>query len=291
MYINRFLERTIKQYLKIFPAVAVTGPRQSGKSTMLQHLFQKEYKYVTFDDPINIEFFRKDPKGFMLNYSGKIIFDEVQKAPEIFDYLKIEIDRNRDVKGKYILTGSNRFEIHKNITESLAGRIGMMSLLPMQYTEIPVDLRSQFILNGSYPELIVNKYKYVREYYASYVENYIERDVRNIINIVNLRDFQRLIFLLAARVSQELNMNSLSKEIGVSVKTIQGWISILEASYIIFLLPSYHKNLGKRIIKRPKLYFYDPGIVCYLTGIRDMETLNQGPLGGSLFENMIVSEM
>ena len=290
-YYPRIIENTLREYLKIFPAVAVTGPRQSGKSTLLKEVFLSEYAYVTFDDPVNIDLFRTDPKGFMKTYAGKTIFDEVQKVPEIFNYLKIMIDSDRTQYGKFILTGSNQFQVHKQITETLAGRIGLLSLLPFQLTETPPGLRSEFILNGSYPELIARQYLGAREWYASYIQNYIERDVRNITQIENLRDFQRLLFLLAARTSQELNMSSLSADIGVTVKTVQKWISVLEASYLVFLLPPFHRNYGKRIVKRPKIYFYDTGLVCYLTGLRSLETLNQGPLAGPVFENLVVSDI
>ncbi len=290
-YLSRTLEQTIKKYLTLFCIVGITGPRQSGKSTTLKINFGEEYQYISFDDPLLIEFFEKDPNGFLEKYKNKVIFDEIQKVPQLFNYLKIAIDNDRQNYGKYIITGSSQFSFLKQVTESLAGRIGLLSLLPFQLNEIPKKLQSRQILKGSYPELIIRNYQNSNEWYAAYISNYIERDVRSLYNIGNLRDFQRLIMLLAARASQELNMNELANEIGVSVKTIQSWISVLEASYIIFLLPSYHKNLGKRIVKRPKMYFFDTGLVCYLTGIQDEEILNKGPLGGPIFENYIISEI
>jgi len=290
-YFPRTIEKTIKDYLTIFPAVGITGPRQSGKSTTLQKVFGRQYRYVTFDDPLVVNYFENDPRGFMEKYGNKVIFDEVQKSPEIFHYLKLAIDRDRQNTGKFILTGSSQFSFIKHITESLAGRIGLLSLLPFQRREIGKDLRPKQILKGSYPELAGRKYFKAKEWYAAYVNNYIERDVRSLYNVGNLRDFQRFINLLAARVAQELNMSVLANDLGVNVKTIQHWISILEASYIIFLLPSYHKNLGKRIIKRPKLYFYDTGLICYLTGIKDEDTLFRGPLDGPIFENYVISEV
>ncbi|MFH1428521.1 MAG: ATP-binding protein [Candidatus Margulisiibacteriota bacterium] len=291
MYIKRIAEETIKKQIKLFPAVALTGPRQSGKSTLLKHLFNKSYQYVTFDDPLQIEFFESDPQGFMQNYADKTIFDEVQRVPALFNYLKIAIDNNRQNYGNFILTGSSQFSMIKQITETLAGRIGMLNLLPFQLKETPDKQKNDQILLGSYPELICRNYSGSAEWYAAYIRNYLERDVRNLANIGNLRDFQRLISLLAARTSQELNMSSLSKELGISVKTVQSWISILEASYIIFLVPSYHKNLGKRIVKRPKVYFYDTGLVCYLTGIRSIEMLDKGPLAGPIFENFVTADV
>lgn len=290
-YFPRIIEKTIKDYLAIFPAVGITGPRQSGKSTTLQKVFGHQYRYVTFDDPMVVSFFENDPRGFMEKYENKVIFDEVQKSPEIFHYLKLAIDRDRQNTGKFIITGSSQFSFVKHITESLAGRIGLLSLLPFQREEITKNLQSKQILKGSYPELASRKYIKTKEWYAAYVNNYIERDVRSLHNVGNLRDFQRLVNLLAARTAQELNMSVLANDLGVSVKTIQQWISILEASYIIFLLPSYHKNLGKRIVKRPKLYFYDTGLICYLTGIQDENILFQGPMDGPIFENYVIAEV
>ncbi|MFC1631947.1 ATP-binding protein [Candidatus Omnitrophota bacterium] len=290
-YLLRQIEQTVKRYLSLFPVVAITGPRQSGKSTMLKQAFGKKYTYVTFDDPILIERFTSDPKGFIGEYNNKIIFDEAQKAPELFHYLKMEVDNDRENYGKFILTGSSQFTFLKDITETLAGRIGMLTLLPFQKQEIPNRLHGKQMLSGSYPELINRDYKSTREWYAAYLRNYLERDVRSLANIGNMRDFQRLISLLAIRTAQPLNLSTLAKEIGISVKTVQSWISVLQASYVVFLLPAYHRNLGKRIVKRPKLYFYDTGLACYLTGIRDIEMLEKGPLQGEIFETYIVSEI
>ncbi|MCA9409138.1 MAG: ATP-binding protein [Candidatus Omnitrophica bacterium] len=290
-YIPRHIEKTLREYLKIFPAVSLTGPRQSGKSTTLREMFGDKYTYVSFDDPLTLDYFAQDPKGFMRQYANHVIFDEAQKAPLLFNYLKIAIDEDRHNYGKFILTGSSQFSLIKQITETLAGRIGALSLLPFHLTELPEKWRKQQILKGSYPELVHLKYEKTSEWCGAYINHYIERDVRNIANIGNLSDFQRLIKLLAARVSQELNVSSLANDIGVTVRTVQNWISILEASYIVFLVPSYHKNLGKRIVKRPKLYFYDLGLVCYFTGIEEEAVLRKGPLDGPIFENYIVTEI
>ncbi len=290
-YIPRHIEKTLSKYLKIFPSVSLTGPRQSGKSTTLQEMFKDKYTYVSFDDPLTVEFLAQDPKGFMRKYKNKVIFDEAQKAPLLFHYLKIAIDEDRHNYGKFILTGSSQFTLVKQITETLAGRIGSLSLLPFHMYELPEKWHKHQILKGSYPELMHLKYQNTSEWYGAYVNHYIERDVRNVANIGNLRDFQRLVKLLSARVSQELNFSSLAKEIGVTVRTVQSWISILEASYIIFLVPAFHKNLGKRIVKRPKLYFYDTGLVCYFTGIETIDVLRKGPLDGPVFENYVVAEI
>lgn len=290
-YLKRHVENKLHDYLKIFPAVALTGPRQSGKSTTLRTIFGDKYKYITFDDPLNIEFLESDPRGFMAQCNDRVIFDEVQKVPVLFNYLKMEIDNNRSDYGRYILTGSSQFTLLKSITESLAGRIGLLSLLPFQRSELPDVFVSRHILYGGYPELIARDYASVREWYGSYITNYVERDVRTLHNVGNLREFHRLIILLAGRVSCELNMSELAKEIGVTVKTIQSWLSILEASYIIFFLTPFYSNFGKRIVKRPKVYFYDTGIVCYLTGIQNQDILWKGPSSGQIFENYIVAEI
>ena len=290
-YLQRVLESTLHKYLSIFPAIAITGPRQSGKSTLIKHLCKTTHAYVSFDDPSILEFSLLDPKGFMKQYPAPVIYDEIQKSPELFHYIKLEIDENRELRGQFILTGSNQFQIHASITETLAGRIGLLSLLPFQMSEIPSPLRSQYELYGGYPELVAQNYSNVREWHMAYLQNYIERDVRSLSNVENLRDFQRFVFLLASRTAQELNMSTLATEVGVTVRTIQRWISILEASYLIFLLPSFHNNLGKRIVKRPKLYFWDTGLVCSLTGIRSQEVLERGPLSGAIFENMVVADL
>lgn len=290
-YIPRHIEPTLKEYLKMFPAVSLTGPRQSGKSTTLREMLGGRYAYVSFDDPLILDALTGDPRGFMNRYANRVIFDEAQKAPLLFNYLKIAIDQDRHNYGKFILTGSSQFSLVKQITETLAGRIGALSLLPFHMTELPPVWRREQILKGSYPELVHLKYENTSRWYGAYVNHYIERDVRGIANVGNLSDFQRLVKLLAARVSQELNVSSLASDIGVTVRTVQNWISILEAGYIIFLIPSYHTNLGKRIVKRPKLYFYDTGLVCYFTGIEEEPALRQGPLDGPVFENYIVAEI
>ena len=291
MYIHRQLEEILNRYLSLFPAVTITGPRQSGKSTMLKECLKDKYKYVTFDKIQNIEDFSSDPQSFIEKYNNKVIFDEVQKVPQLFNYVKLMIDEDRQNYGKFILTGSSQFSMIKGITETLAGRVGNISLLPFQYLEIPDEEKAGQILFGSYPEIVLRKYDGAYEWYESYIQNYIERDVRNLSNIGNLRDFKKFINLLAAKTSQEFNASSYANDIGVNYKTIQSWLSILEASYIVFTIEPYFHNLGKRIIKRPKVYFWDTGLVCYLTGIRTKELLEKGPLCGPVFENYLISEI
>ncbi len=289
-YIPRQIENLIAESLKIFPCISLTGPRQSGKSTTLRELFGKKYTYVTFDDPLIVDYLDRDPRAFIKQYNDRVIFDEAQKAPQLFNYIKIAVDEDRHNYGKFILTGSGQFSLSKKITETLAGRIAALSLLPFQMSEIPTVWRKEQILKGSYPELIHLGYQHTSQWYGAYVNHYIERDVRNIANVGNLSDFQKFVKLLATRAAQELNASTLAREIGVTVKTIKSWISILQASYIVFLVPAYHKNLGKRIVKRPKLYFYDTGLVCYLCGIEQEGVLWKGPMAGPVFENYVAAE-
>ena len=288
-YIKRVLESTLKRYLKSFPAIGLTGPRQSGKSTLLKHVLPG-YEYVTFDDPSNIDLFETDPHGFLNRFNTQVIFDEVQHVPHIFNYIKIAIDNNRSDYGRFVLTGSSQFATLKKISESLSGRIGLLSLLPLQYSELP-HKDEQAIYKGSYPELVNRDYSESELWYASYIDTYLNKDVRALTNIGDMHDFQRFIRLLAANTAQVLDMSYYARDIGVSVPTIKRWISILEASYIIFLLVPHSSNLNTRLIKRPKVYFYDTGIVAYLTGIKTQELYDHGPMAGSLFENYIIADI
>ncbi|MCC2666265.1 MAG: uncharacterized protein K0S63_181 [Gammaproteobacteria bacterium] len=289
-YTRRVAEATLKRYLKAFPVVGLTGPRQSGKSTLLRHLLP-DYSYVTFDDSKHILSFTDDPKGFIKQYTGRVIFDEVQYVPEIFNYIKIQVDLNRSCYGNFVLTGSSQFKFLQHATESLAGRIGLMSLLPFQYAEMPKPLALESIFRGAYPELVTRNYDESDLWYASYLETYLSKDVRALSNIGDMRDFRQFLQLLAAQATQLLDFSSYAKDLGVSVPTIKRWLSILEASYIIFIVPPFYENYGKRIIKSPKVYFYDTGLISYFTGITTYEQFNHGPLAGSLFENYVVSEI
>ena len=290
IYLNRIAEATLRRFLAVFPVVGVTGPRQSGKSTLLQHALTY-YRYVNFDQIKNVEYFEADPDGFIAQYNDRVIFDEVQFVPQLFSTIKVAVDQDRQNYGKFVVTGSSQFSYLKNISESLAGRIGLMSLLPLQYTEMPKALLEESIYRGAYPELVTRDYRESELWYGAYLETYLNKDVRVLSNIGDMRDFRRFIQLLAAQATQLLELSHYAKDLGVSVPTIKRWISILEASYIIFLLPAYHDNFGKRIIKSPKLYFYDTGLISYLVGIKNMELYDKGPMAGSLFENYVVSEI
>lgn len=290
IYRPRRLEAVLREYLNAFPVVGITGPRQSGKSTLLQHLLGETYTYVTFDDMRMVALFEDDPGKFLQTYPTRIIFDEVQKVPDLFHYIKLAVDRDRDTYGKFVLTGSSQFVLLQNVAESLAGRIGLLSLLPFDHTELPEDLRHDAAWQGCYPELAMRQYRNADDWYAAYVETYLTRDVRDVAQIGNMRDFRRFIQLLAANAAQLLNMSRFSGNLGVAVGTIKRWISILEMSYILFLLPPYHTNFGKRLVKSPKVYFYDTGLAAALTGIWTEELYEKGPMAGNLFENHIVSQ-
>ena len=290
MYFHRILEPIVQKYCETFSVVGLTGPRQSGKSTLLQHLLP-DYTYITFDDISHVDEFEDDPAGFMARYNDKVIFDEAQTVPHLFNYVKMAVDNDRQNKGKYILSGSAQFTLLQSITESLAGRIGLLSLLPMQYAEIPQTLVNESAYKGCYPELIAANFKHYKSWYASYFSTYINRDVRLLSHVGDLRDFQRFVRLLAANTAQLLNMSYYAKSLGISVPTIKRWLSILEASYIIFLLPPFYNNLGKRIVKNPKVYFYDTALVCYLVGIDTEEQFRRGSMAGSLFENYVITEI
>lgn len=289
-YVKRVVEDGLSRYLKAFSVVGITGPRQSGKSTLLKEKLQG-YHYVNFDDPAMTMLFEDDPVGFMNVYNDRVIFDEAQYVPDIFRYIKMAVDKDRANYGKFVITGSAQFSMMQNITESLAGRVGLLSLLPFQYIEMPAASRQDSIYRGAYPELVQRNYVESDLWYGAYVDTYLNKDVRNMSNIGDLRDFQRLVSLLATNVSGTLNLSTYAADIGVSVPTIKRWISILEASYIIFLLPPYFENKGKRIVKSPKIYFYDTGLVSYLTGIKNTDLYEKGPMSGQIYENYVISEI
>lgn len=286
-------KRTAQNELRVlatqFKAVAVVGPRQSGKTTLVRMVFP-EKAYVSLENPDIRHFALADPRGFLATYPNGAILDEVQRAPELFSYLQQILDESA-TKGLFILTGSNNFLIQENISQSLAGRIGYLFLLPLSIEEISEDIfnANQLIYTGGYPALYNGKLDPGR-FYANYIRTYIERDVRLIKNITDLYAFERFIRLCAGRTGQLLNMSSLAVEVGVDVKTISSWIGVLETSFIIFRLQPWHQNFNKRIVKMSKLYFYDTGLSSALLGIENPEQLQLHPFRGSLFENMVIVE-
>ena len=297
MYIQRIIETLIPSILATFPSMAVTGPRQSGKSTLLRHALPT-YRYVTLDDPAMLDQAVSDPIFFLDSIGEPCIIDEIQLAPKILSYVKMRIDANRNLNGRFVFTGSQQFGMIKNLGDSLAGRIALLDLHPFSAAEMQqaapcqggLELFSTSCLKGAYPQLAVNQAIDRRLWYASYIQTYLERDIRALYDIGSLREFHRFLQLLSVRCSQMLNMSSFATDIGVSVTTIKRWLSVLEAGRIIFLLPPYFNNLGKRITKMPKVYFLDTGLACYLAGIRDREQLLEGGMAGALFENYCIQE-
>ncbi len=289
--IKREAEIELLSLSKQFKAVALVGPRQSGKTTLARHVFQN-LPYVNFENPDSKRFALNDPRGFLSNYSTGALIDEAQRVPEIFSYLQQILDES-NTPGRFIITGSNNFLLQENISQSLAGRIAYLYLLPFSISELSQKHYSSLnnlLVKGFYPPIydqpvVANKWQ------ANYIRTYIERDVRQIKNITNLNAFEHFIKLCAGRIGQLLNMNSLAIETGVDNKTIASWIGILENSFILYRLQPHYKNFNKRMVKMPKLYFYDTGLVCYLLGIQNPEQLTFHPLSGSLFENFIISEL
>lgn len=292
--IKRIAEEKIKQLSRQFKAVGIIGPRQTGKTTLVKAAFSSK-PYVSLEDPDNRNFALEDPKGFLANFPDGAILDEVQRTPEIFSYLQRILDE-RNETGQFILTGSNNFLLQQSITQSLAGRIAYLELLPFSIGEIFTQkvIRHQdinpLLLKGFYPP-VYGKNIPPEDWFPNYLHTYIEKDVRQIKNVTDLIVFERFIRLLAGRTGQELNYTSLAIEVGVDTKTIQSWIGILESSFIIHLLRPHYKNFNKTLTKRPKIYFHDTGLVCALLGIRNEEQLAFHPLRGSIFETFIVSEL
>ncbi len=296
MYIKRSISELILAGAHDSPVISIIGPRQSGKSTLSKQLFP-HHAYVDMQEPSILEFALNDPKGFLKTYSNEhgIIIDEAQYAPILFDQIKVEVDRNREKMGRYILTGSQHFLLSEKITESLAGRVYLYKLLPLSFKELTnincVEPTSeQQIIKGFYPNLYNNQ-KLVYTFYESYFYTYVERDVRSLRNIGNIGLFKKFIQLCIARIGQPLKITSLANETGISMVTVRTWLSLLEASFIIYLLPSFHTNLSKRVVKSPKLYFYDTGLAAAIAGITIEMLKERRDLVRSLFENMIVTDI
>lgn len=291
--ITRNAETVLKKLATQFKAIAITGPRQSGKSTLARITFP-EKKYVSLENPDIRESALNDTRGFLNNLPDGAIIDEAQRVPELFSYLQQILDESNE-RGRFILTGSNNFLMLENISQTLAGRIGYLELLPFCYDEIleipDQDLQlNHLIFSGGYPAITFDHID-PAFWFPSYMRTYIERDVRQIKNITNLNLFQKLLYLCAGRVGQQLNLNNLAIECGVDHKTIGAWMGILQASYVIHLLSPFHNNFSKRIIKSPKLYFYDTGLACALLGINASTQLITHSGRGALFENYIINEL
>ena len=287
--ITPYIERLITK----FPVLAITGPRQSGKTTLLRHLF-KDYKYVSLENPETRAFAQEDPKGFLETYPEKVIFDEAQRVPDLFSYLQEIVDQ-ANLEGQFILSGSQNFLLLEKITQSLAGRVALLKLLPFSFGELKeqnllAQNWSEAAYTGFYPR-IYDKQILPADFYPNYVETYVERDVRNLINVQDLTLFRNFVKLCAGRIGQILNVSSLANDCGISQPTAQAWLSILESSFIVYTLPPYYRNFNKRIIKSRKLYFYDTGLAAFQLGISSAGQLNTHYLKGGLFENMIIAEL
>ena len=292
LLINRTIVQQIELIKDKYPIIAVTGPRQSGKTTMLKNTF-KNYKYVSLEDPDIREFAERDPRGFLNQFSEQVIFDEIQRVPHLFSYLQNIVD-NSGKMAQFIISGSQNFHLMQSITQSLAGRVAIFRLFPFDLNELKeanliLDDSSDQIIKGFYPAIYSRNISPL-DYYPNYIDTYVKRDVSELIAIHNMSLFQRFLSLCATRAGQLLNLNNLAKECGISQPTAKSWLSALENSYIIFLLSPFHKNFSKRITKTPKLYFYDSGLLSFLLKINDSEQLINQSVRGALFENMIVSE-
>lgn len=293
--IARQLETSIREMLTKFPILLVTGPRQAGKTTLLREMFA-DYQYVNLEFAANREFAASDPVGFLRQYAGKVILDEAQRVPQLFSYLQVRADEDREM-GKYILSGSQNFLLADNVAQSLAGRVAIFKLLPLSHLELRghtpgllAENPEAAIFRGGYPALFERDI-HPSAYFPSYLETYLERDVRSVANIAELGTFRNFLRLCAGRVGQTLNYQSLAIETGISQPTLKKWLNILEAGFIAFQMQPYFENFSKRIVKSPKLYFYDTGLLCHLLDLNESAQIEQYHAKGSLFENMVAAEL
>lgn len=312
-YIQRSLEPVLQKAVAEFPAVILTGPRQSGKTTTLKILFGEGFRYTSLEPPDVRAAALEDPRGFLEMYPPPVIFDEVQHTPDLLPFIKEKIDAQRQTRGQYILTGSQNLLIMEQVTESLAGRAAILRLLPLSRREVEhrpmLDLpwESQEVsigdkpqvfqtlwkamLRGGYPELVAQPERDGTLWHASYVQTYLERDVRTLRQIGDLTQFQSFLRTLAARNGQLLNMSDVARDLGIAVNTGKAWLSVLEATYQIIVLRPYFANIGKRLVKTPKVYFMDVGTLCHLTGLKDPEHAASGPMAGAIMETAVLSEI
>ena len=291
LYLNRSIEAAINEAAQYFSVISVTGPRQSGKSTLLKHLFPQFRKYSLKD--VNVrEFAERDPIAFLNQHTDGIFIDEVQKVPSLLEYIQGIVDDHPE--RRFLLTGCSNFELLQGLCESLPGRAGVYELLPMTFAEAEStrsDLSlDEFLFGGLYPAICAGKNK-PKLFYPSYVKTYLERDVRDLLKIKDQMLFIRFMKLCAARIGSIFNASELAAQIGVDSKTVTHWLSVLQASYLVTLLPPYYENISKRLIKSPKLYFNDPGLACFLLDIESPRQLGRDKMRGAIFENYVVMEV
>jgi uncharacterized protein len=290
------IERTLTEHLKTsftkYPVVTLTGPRQSGKTTLVKSAFP-DLPYVNLENPTIRLFAEEDPQGFLSTYKDGVILDEIQNVPELTSWIQVYVDEVRR-NSLFVLTGSRQFEVLEAVSQSLAGRTAVLRLLPFSFRELlpNIELSSinEWLYTGFYPRIYdqqIEPYQVLADYFATY----IERDIRKIVNIRNISLFEKFVKLCAGRVGQILNVSSLANDAGINHVTAREWLTLLEASYTVFLLPPFYRNIGKRLIKAPKLYFFDTGLASHLIGIEKAKHLNNHPLRGNLYENMIVMEI
>lgn len=316
-YIDRTLESTVREAASSFPALTLTGPRQSGKTTLLRHLFP-DVRYVSLEPPDVRDAATEDPRSFLEMHSAPVIFDEVQYAPDLLPYVKEKIDADRDAKGSYILTGSQNLLLLEKVTESLAGRAAMLSLMPLSRREaegrpgrpLAWEMRDaedaeqeqaepalafgelwKELLRGSFPELHRDPDRDAGLWHSSYVQTYLERDVRSLRQVGDLRAFRDFLRVLATRSGQLLNLADAARDVGVAPNTAKAWLSVLETSFQVLLLRPYFANVGKRLVKSPKIYFTDVGTLCHLVGLKDPHHAASGPMAGAIFETAVVTEV
>ena len=297
-YIKRTLSKELLLSAKEYPIVAVLGPRQSGKATLVKTCFPRK-AYVSFEDLETRDFAIRDPRGLLKTYVKGAIFDEIQRVPSLLSYLQTEVDQ-QNTSGRFILTGSNQYMLQEKITQSLAGRIALLKLLPLSFIEIQNSFKgkkravhlslNQLLFKGCYPKLYASSIR-SKKWLGHYIQTYVDKDVRLIKNIENLHQFNIFLKIIATRVGQMVNLVSIGNDCGLAQNTVKSWLSILESSYIIKLIYPYYRNFGKRLIKTPKVYFLDTGLLCYLLGIQSSRELTNHPLQGFIFESWVFSEL